>query len=243
MPVAKSFQKLEMVSEPYEVNGKMYIQVRFKNQNVRQVRWYTEKEYEKLYPAKDAPVNTPQFQPQKDALGFQKGYITIFKGEITEEVNDFFKKSNARYATSWGWYIVSTEEVPELPWGIDPVKLRWDSVGNEAGYLIPNDKITKVIDNLLYDGGISKYQAQIGDRIERTLTVVKNYQFDNYAYGKNSSTMHTFEDAEGNIYLWTTSAKNWNTGTVHHVRGTVKDHNLYKGNQQTVLTRVMEVKK
>lgn len=241
MPVAKSFQQLEKMSEPYEVNGKMYIQVRCKNQKIKQVRWYSEKEYLKLYPA-EAPIEEPQFGPQKEVLGFTKGYITIFKGEITEEINDFFKKSNARYSRSWGWYVISTEEVPELPWGITPIHLKWSYVGNKEGYLYPDAKIKKVVDNILYEDGTSEYQAQIGDRIERTLTVTKNYQFDNNAYGKSSSTMHTFEDSEGNIYMWTTSAKNWNVGTTHHVRGTVKDHNVFRGNKQTILTRVMEVK-
>ena len=241
MPVAKSFQTLEKVSEPYEVNGKMYIQVRCKNQKVKQVRWYNDKEYAKLYPA-EVPVQEHLSRPQKEALGFQNGYITLFKGNITEEINDFFKKSNARYSRTWGWYVVSTEEIPELPWGIDTIQLKWSSVGNDNGYLLPEDKVRKVVDNLLYDEGSSEYQAQIGDRIERTLTVTRNYALNN-DYGKTNSVMHTFEDAEGNIYLWTTAAKNWNVGTTHHVRGTVKNHNIFRGNKQTILTRGTEVKK
>ena len=49
--VAKSFQNMEMLTEPFEENGRMYIKVRNpKTGTERKVRWYTEKEYNKMYP-------------------------------------------------------------------------------------------------------------------------------------------------------------------------------------------------
>ena len=47
--VAKSYQKLKIVKEPYMANGKMYVQVEMGNGAHKQVRWYSDKEYAKYY--------------------------------------------------------------------------------------------------------------------------------------------------------------------------------------------------
>jgi hypothetical protein len=49
------------------------------------------------------------------------------------------------------------------------------------------------------------------------------------------------QDNQKNVYTWTTAAKNWAEGSQKHIRGTVKDHVVVKGEKQTVLTRCMEV--
>lgn len=242
--VAKSFQNYETVTDVYEVGGKKYIKVRHPNTgNVRQVRWYTDKEYAKLYPgeiAASAPVVEDKLAfNAKKALGFEKGYITIFKGD-TYPYLDWFKLSNARYHDTWGWYIVSTEEVPEnLPPTITAVQLKWEDVSSN-GALKPQTAIREVVEALLYEESPSEHQGSIGDRLERTLTVKKAITSDGY-YG--TSTMHIMEDADENIYIWATAAKSWQPGEVHKIRGTVKEHKLYKNQKQTVLTRCVCVDK
>ena len=84
MPVAKSFQSFEMLTEPYTVSGKQYIKVRNpKTGTERQVRWYSDSEFAKLYPEAKVAVQVHDafYKPQKEVLGFTKGYITIFKGD------------------------------------------------------------------------------------------------------------------------------------------------------------------
>ena len=50
--VAPSFQSFEFLTEPYSANGKMYIRVRNpKTGTERQVRWYDNAEFRKLYPS------------------------------------------------------------------------------------------------------------------------------------------------------------------------------------------------
>ena len=108
--VAKSFQEMEIVCEPYTLTGRMYVKVKNpKTGNVRQVRWYTDSEYAKLYPEAKADITT--FKNQKQTLGFEKGYITIFKGDTYTHI-DWFRASICRYTRWWGWYVVSTEEIP-----------------------------------------------------------------------------------------------------------------------------------
>lgn len=242
MPVAKSFQSFEMLTEPYIVSGKKYIKVRNpKTGTERQVRWYSDAEFAKLYPEMKPMVQAQDafYKPQKEVLGFTKGYITIFKGDTYAHI-DWFRESIARYARWWGWYIISTEKIPDdLPNDIEPIQLPWDVVGNDDGKLKPESVVEKAVEELLYDAGTSKFVGEIGERIELTLTVISAIKIENN-YGH--STMHIMEDDCGNVYVWTTAAKSWSEGSVKTIRGTIKNHRTYKNTKQTVLTRCMEVK-
>ena len=236
--VAKTFQSMTQLGEPYEVNGKSYVQVRNeKTGTVRQVRWYTPSEYRKLYPDEKENPSTSTAS-QKNLLGFQKGFITIFSG-ITEECEDWFRQSIARYCKWWGWYIVSTEEVPKtLPFGVTPIVLPWELVGNTTGELKSDDKINLAINGLLSDSdNPSEFIGEVGQRLEMSITVTRNIHLEN-DYG--STNMHIMEDENGNVFVWTTASKNWPVGETKTIRGTVKSHNIYQGVKQTILTRCIE---
>ena len=49
--VAKSYQGLPVVEEPYKKGGKTYCKVKMKSGTAKEVRVYSQKEYEKMYPA------------------------------------------------------------------------------------------------------------------------------------------------------------------------------------------------
>lgn len=235
--VAKTFQSMTQIGEPYTINGKEYVQVRNeKTGTVRQVRWYTENEYQKLYPGeKEKPSPSPS--SLKTLLGFHKGYITIFKGDI-EDNEDWFRLSNARYCTRWGWYVVSNEEIAEnLPSQVQPVKLPWDIVGNPDGTLKSDSIIADAVGGLLNGTHPSQFIGNIGDRLELTITVTKNIPLENQ-YGK--SNFHIMEDADQNVFVWTTASKDWPVGSNKTIRGTVKEHTTYQGIKQTILTRCTE---
>ena len=103
--VAKSFQKYEVVGEPYTRSGRSYVKVKTNTGSLREVRWYTDAEYKRMYPD-DISIanhsNDPYYRSQKSVLGFDNGYITIFKGE-TYDYKDWFKEHGARYTRYWGW--------------------------------------------------------------------------------------------------------------------------------------------
>lgn len=243
--VAKSFQKMEMVGEPYVENGKAYVVVKNNNTGkTRTVRWYTESEYAKMYPGETIPelaaasAATPGLKTHKEALGFDKGYITIFKGDI-ETYHSWFLASNARYATFWGWYVVSTEEVPQLPAGIESVQLKWEDVGLENGNLKTESTIKAFIESLQYAATPSRFQGQVGDRLDITITVIKHFNLEN---NFGHTNMMIMKDDQENEYVWVTASQSWLPGTRKTIRGTVKAHNTYKNSQQTVLTRCVERK-
>lgn len=172
---------------------------------------------------------------QKEALGFSKdGYITIFKGN-TYEVKDWFKENGAKYTKMWGWSFGSHAAMPsELPEGIEPVQLTWEAVGNEDGSLKVDSEVQAAVENLIYDESPSEFQGEIGDKVELDLYIRKAIQFDGY-YG--SSTMHIMEDENENIYVWTTAAKTLQEESWYHVKGSIKNHKIYRHVKQTILTR------
>lgn len=135
MPTAKSYLNMKHLSEPFLSKGKMYISVEDNHGRPKTVRWYTDQEFARLYPNVQF---TPKTQIVKDVLGFQKGYITIFRGNTkAPEVEEWCRYSpKCRYHTTWGWYIVSNETLPDhIPAAVAPVQLLWDNVGNPDGTL------------------------------------------------------------------------------------------------------------
>lgn len=239
MAVAKSYQGLEITTEPYAVNGRMYVKVKTQSGTLRQVRWYSDAEFKKMYP--DTPVdhsNDPYWRSQKDVLGFKNGYITIFTGN-TYEQKDWFKEIGCTYRKFWGWALSSEKEVPTImPEGITPIRLDWELVGREDETLKTDEEVRKAVEKLTYEPSNSEFQGKIGERIEVTVTVDKNIEVNGY-YG--SSNMHVMSDAAGNVYVWTTASKSWSEGSVRTIRGTIKDHKEYKNTKQTVLTRCTEI--
>lgn len=240
--VAPSFQKMEIIGEPFEANGKMYVQIRNpKTGNKRQVRWYSANEYHRLYPesaVKADHSNDPYWKSQKIILGFEKGYITIFKGDLAKE-EEWFRASICRYTSWWSWYVPSTEEVPaDLPADIEPVKLYWEDVCKDEESLMDNEeKIKAHVYSLIYEESNSDFVSEIGQRIDLTLTVSRVIELD----GNYPSTMHFFTDEYKNIFIWTTASKHLAVNKTYKMRGTIKDHRIYKGERQTILTRCMNI--
>lgn len=237
--VAKSYQKLQQLGEPFQVGDKMYVNVQMKTK-VKAVRWYSEKEYKRLYGSSAVPASTdPYFKPQRDVLGFSAGYIYIFQNGMDED-DEYFKPSSARYAKWWGWYFVSTEPLPSnLPFGYNPVKLFWKEVGGSDGVLYSDEKVQEAVNRTLYPEETGKFVGNIGDRLELTLVVEKAIPFESQ-FGH--STMHVMKSAVGETFVWCTSAKSWAVGSEHTLRGTVKEHKIYNNIAQTVLSNCRERK-
>lgn len=222
MSVAPSFQNLKLIGEPFEENKKEYIYVEYADGHQRKVRWY--------------PESFKKIRPTKDVLGFQQGYINLVKGD-TYPYTEWLRESDAVYRTCWGWAFETGANIPErLPEGLSLVELPWDRVADvEKDELKSKPEIDKVLNELLYDPGTSEWQGQIGERIDRTLTVVRTIELESGYYG--ASTLHLFTDEAGNEYCWTTAAKKLEAGRTYKVRGSIKNLQTYHNKKQTVLTR------
>lgn len=100
------------------------------------------------------------------------------------------------------------------------------------------------------------YVGTIGQKITADVTVIGIYQWMDYSFSYYGSTkfIYTMKDEDGNIFVWKTSSfmsvevgKDRNGDSVWHgvqkndkiqITGTVKDHSIYKDEEQTVLQRV-----
>ena len=239
--VAKSYQGLPRIGEVFISSGKQYINVRLKSGKLKMVRVYSEKEYHRLYPESAVKVdhsNDPYWKPQKIVLGFEKGYITIFKGDLAKE-EEWFRASICRYTRFWRWYVPSTEEVPaDLPAGIEPVRLYWKDVCKDEENLMDNEeKIKAHVYSLVCEKSNSEFVGEIGQRLDLTLTVSRVIELD----GNYPSTMHFFTDEYENVFIWTTASKHLAVNKTYKMRGTIKDHRTYKNEKQTILTRCMNI--
>lgn len=234
--VAPSFQSYKVIGDVYISGGKKYIQVQHpRTLNVRQVRWYEDAEYAKLYPEKSQEVAT-KMASHRQVLGFgDAGYITIFKGNCDEE-NDWFKMSPARYTRLWGWYFRSCDEIPALPADVEPIRLDWDKVGGADGELYREEVVKHAVDALVYDESLAQWIGNIGDRIEITVKIDDKHALES-KYG------YSMSDADGNQFMWITSSKSdWTVGNTYHIRGTVKSQDVRKNVKINTLTRCSEVK-
>lgn len=238
--VAKTYTDWPRETDPYEIGGRMYVKVRSPKGDIKQVRAYPLKEGA-LAPVQPSGI-IAKAHIVKNILGFQEGYIWIFKGDTANAEYWFEKTPECRYHVVWGWYIVSTESVPaNIPSCIQAVQLPWEKVGNTDGTLLPKDTIQSAVDELIYGGHPSQYQGVIGERLEVAATLTAIIDLGATQYG--TSRMFCFVDANQNEYTWVTGvAKPWAIGDTLKLRGTVKNHEVYKNIKRTVLTRVMEVK-
>ena len=234
MAVARSYRNCEILCDPYTLNGREYVNIKTPSGIERRARWYSDAEYEKKYGEPFVP--TPQLS-EKERLGFINGFITIFKGS-TYPYKDYLKENGARYNKLFNWSFASDVELPlDLPEDLEPLQIPWEAVSTDDK-LNSEDTVRAYIDSLMYEPSNSEYVGEIGDKIEKTFTVIRGITLNGY-YGP--SIMHIFEDENQNVYVWTTKAKNYPEGKVVTLRGTIKEHKEYKGTKQTVLTRCKEV--
>lgn len=234
MPVAKSYQSLNLLGEPYIKNKRMYILVETKSGKEKEVRWYTDQEYAKMYPEeKKDKTKDPYYKSQKYVLGFDEGYIWILKNP-TEENEEWLYLNGYLYSTGlWGRYIKSTEKV-EVPYHIEMVKLYWEDVGKADEWLKDEAEVLRAVDKVRYGERLGEWVGAVGDRLDLKLKVLRRSKKESY-YGEQFT--HDFEGEDGNQYRWITGARSLTPGEEYELRGTIKEHISDGGVKITVLTR------
>lgn len=88
---------------------------------------------------------------------------------------------------------------------------------------------------------VSQHLGVVGERLTLTLTVRRVSTYEKRSFHGNSTyTAHVVSmvDAAGNVVVWFADYHKQEVGAVLTLRGTVKAHDEYKGERQTVLQRV-----
>ena len=234
--VAKSYQSLQQIGEPYTRSGRQYIKVATKS-GEKEVRWYSEDEYYRMYP--DETPKNKKILSLKEVLGFEKGYITLFKGEIDENESNFIHSPDVRYNRLFGWYCPSGRDIPSsLPDDITTVSLSWDDIAIDEDTLLAEASVRRVVEGILFQPSGSEHQGEIGDKISVQAIVKKVMPIDGM-YGR--TYFHVFHDLQGNVYTWNTKTQCLTQGKNINLVGTVSAHDIYRNEKQTKFTYTLHI--
>ena len=273
MAVAKSYENMKIMGEPYQVDGKMYVIVQgpckrcggsghysmnamgdttcyrchgIGKENI-EVRWYTDKQREALDRAaekRQAAAKVKQEERRikfaaRNAFGFgEQGFITLIWGDNTviKDWRDTLPIHTVLYNNVFGWYIPSEKTVDTIPENVESKRLNWVDIKDETDVedLSMKDHaiVRKYVEEYKYGVSKSEYQGEKDEWLERDVTIKKNIPLDT-RYG--SSNMHIMEDADGNVYVWTTASKSIEENSTIHIKMKVKEHKEYDGVKQTIV--------
>ena len=153
----------------------------------------------------------------------------------TYSIKDELKELGCRFKPSVGWY--SNHELEDH----ETQRMTSKEVLEEGVFINWKDKAEVEplwIENQHHDDP-SEWQGNIGERIERELTIDR--QIEGVGYMGKTSYFYIMHDDEENVYTWS-SACWYKEGDCIRFRATVKEHTEYKGIKQTKLTRCTMVK-
>ena len=172
-----------------------------------------------------------------------EGKIFVVTGN-TYEIREELKAAGAKWFSalrSWG-FIEDTDKYPTIQISFDECY----TVDMETGYVNWNyetgnedlikSKMPKVENSLE-----SSFIGSIGDKLDQVVTFVRYFEYERDSYsgwGKEIARIYKFVDEHGNILIWNTGS--WKTlqeGKRYNLKGKIKEHNTYNGENQTILTR------
>ena len=241
MPVAKTYQHMEIQGEPFEENKRMYVNV-LAPKGIKKVRWYSDIEYQRMYPNEvneDGKHNIMDFNA-RHVFGFGSGgYITIYRGD--EELLQQFRETHQesfRYNLTFGIYTPSHIHVCDLPAGITPVMLKWEEVMDHDDRMKPHEIVQKIVAEKRDTLSKSRYQGEINEWLQKAVKIAKKASQENHFGTKHT---YTLEDAEGNLYIWETGAKDYESGKTVSLKMKVKEHKKIDGNEITVVWYCKEI--
>lgn len=235
MPVAKTYEKMPMQGDPFKESGRWYVNITT-DKGIKKVRWYSDAEYKRMYPS--APQKDLMDFNGRHAFGFgEEGYITLYKGKNVEEwaEND---RHNIYYNLTFLYYTPGRLTLPKLDEGIIPIQLKWEQVMDHDDRMKPHEEVKKIVAALLYDENSSKYQGEVNEWLQKTVTVREKTSKES-----KFGTKHTYvlEDPEGNLYVWETGAKDFADNQTISLKMKVKEHKEQKGNKVTIVWYCKEI--
>lgn len=210
-------------------------------------RRHTWKVYTEEYAAKLEERRVARLKakaPAKNAEKFEKlgmaadGSIYVVLGD-TFDRKDELKANGARYQHAYGWYfdhaVDGTQKFTIEELAIQDQYGEWHL--HEEGEICTAVKDAQQVHTA--SKSTSEHVGVVGSRISVELTVEFMTSFENQFGVVN---IICFKDADGNAFVWKTSAKAYNKGDNVRLMGTVKEHGEYRGVKQTVLTRCKELR-
>ena len=163
----------------------------------------------------------------------ENGYTYIAVGD-TYSIREDLKKAGAKFSKELGWTF------KEDPVKFKTVKVDLDSIAHKSdiGIYHFNEDTSEVIKDLqkmFIEPTNSEWVGNIGDKITVWGKLKDKHQFQG-TFGL--TTVYTFSDEKENSIVWmTTKNISINIGDEYMIKGTVKAHNIFRGDKQTLLSR------
>lgn len=186
---------------------------------------------------KEAPSKNAKFLKKNGFSEDGKAWVVLGN---TYEIKEDLKADGARFNNLLGWHFDHADN------GYDCFELSIDEVASisEAGEYIW-EEYAFIIDYINEQRAKhapktdSEYVGEIGDKIEMKLTFKSEHHFEtHYSYYGELNFIYKFADQDGNTLVWKTAkCLDLEEGREYIVKGKIKEHNEYKGDKQTVLTR------
>jgi len=162
--VAKSFQGLKQLTDPYKENGKEYVTVETKTGKTRKVRWYSTDEYCRMYPDADKNAIAREYDSYWHSLEYvlmgSSGFVWVFEGDPTPYLEELYMSRHIWYNTTFGWFIKGEEDESIVEaareWFVVH-KLEWKEISIDDNSLRADAK--KIIDDKCNGKVARKYVA------------------------------------------------------------------------------------
>lgn len=238
MAVAKTYEKMMLVGDPFQENGRMYVNIQAQK-GIKKVRWYSDAEYRRMYPAAIIKDTTMDFDA-RHAFGFgDEGYITLYKGKNIEEWAEH-DRHNIYYNLTFLYYTPGRLVLPRLNSDITPIKLTWDEVKAYDNRMKTHEEVRKYVDTLLLldNNSKSQYQGTQNEWLQKEVTIRKKKSYDS-SYGAKHT--YTLEDSQNNTYIWDTGSKDYSCDTTVSLKMKVKEHKEINGEKVTVVWYCKEI--
>lgn len=174
----------------------------------------------------------------------------------TYKIKDELKALGCRFDNIRGWY--SNHDLD----GYDTLKISVDDCYDKdyadtydrSLWKMDVQELVKKANEELAPKTESDYVGEIGKRLELAVTLVRTAHYEQRSfsgYGTTTTYIYIMSDEAGNTLTWKTTSmldkEVHKNGICHYVpimdgdtftiKGTVKEHNTYKGEKQTILTR------
>lgn len=169
------------------------------------------------------------------------GKTYLFLGNTYEQKEEI-KAVGGKFDNLLNWHISAPVE------GYKFLEISVEEVADEHiwnGYEFNMDKCATLKDRKREAENKDKpdagYYGEVGNKVSLELTYVNHAAWENsFGYYGGITILYIFKDSEGHIFTWKTSK--WINAIdddvkEFHVTGTIKEHNEYNGQKQTVLTR------
>ena len=163
----------------------------------------------------------------------EDGYTYVAVGD-TYSIKDELKKNGAKFNKEIGW------SFKEDPGKFKTIKISVDSIAykKDSGTYHLNPDIGETMKEFhekFIEPTNSEWVGEIGEKVLTWGTLKNTHQFQG-TFGL--TTVLTFSDEEENSIVWmTTKNVPIEIGDFCEIEGTVKAHNTFRGDKQTLLTR------